>query len=160
MKRIKLRKVTESDIKYFAVWWRDDKLARLTSGILDPISDYKLSEYFADLYNNKKDYHFMIVADDTTIGHISLSKREGDWYETQIVIGNKDYWGQGYGTEAIKLLMIEAKKLNISKIFLEVRPTNTRAIKAYIKSGFIEAGKICYPNNKFLPETLRMEYYK
>ena len=160
MKRIKLRKVTKSDIEYFAVWWRDEELARLTSGILYEISDYELSKYFTDLYNSKNDYHFMIVTDDTTIGHISLSKREGDWYETQIVIGNKDYWGQGYGTEAIKLLMIEANKLDISKIFLEVRPTNTRAIKAYIKSGFIKTGKIYYPDNKFLPETLRMEYSK
>lgn len=158
MSKIILRKVTKPDIKYFAIWWRDKDLARLTSGILEPITDRELNLYFDNIYNSENDYHYMIVADDITIGHVSLSKREDNWYETQIVLGNKEFWGKGYGPEAIQLLIAEAKKLEIHKIFLEVRPTNIRAISAYIKSGFVKIKTIQYPDNEFLPETLRMEY--
>ena len=160
MEKVRLRKINNSDIKYFAIWWRDEELAKLTSGILDAISDDELEQYFDCVLNARGDYHFMIVVNNITIGHISLSKREDDWYETQIVIGNKDYLGKGYGHKAIGLLIKEAKRSNIYKIYLEVRPTNIRAIRAYIKSGFVEVGIIKYPENRYLPETLRMEYKK
>lgn len=156
MTKITLRLVNKSDIKYFSVWWRDSELARLTSGIIAPISDDKLNEYFLDILKNKNNHHFMIIVDSVTIGHVSLSKRQDDWYETQIVIGDHKYQGLGYGPRAIELLINEANKLHIDKIFLEVRATNTRAIKAYEKCGFIKDKMVQYPDNKYLPETLRM----
>lgn len=156
MTKITLEPVNKSDIKYLSVWWRDSELAKLTSGILAPISDDKLNEYFLDILKNNNNYHFMIIIDNVTIGHVSLSKRQDGWYETQIVIGNQEYLGHGYGPKAIELLIDKAKSLHINKIFLEVRPTNIRAIKAYEKCGFIKDKIIQYPENKYLPETLRM----
>ena len=97
----------------------------------------------------------MIMASSNIIGHISLSKRKDQWLETQIVIGEKDYWNQGYSSRAIKNLISKIDRL--TKIYLEVRPDNLRAIKAYEKSGFKKVKLIKYPNNKYLPETLRME---
>jgi RimJ/RimL family protein N-acetyltransferase len=153
---ISLRPVNKSDIRYFAIWWRDKDLAKLTSGILTPISNDELEEYFLGVTNNNSSYHFMIVANSVTIGHMSLSKKEEGWYETQIIIGDKEYLGYGYGPKAINLLVSKAKKLHIKKLFLEVRPTNMRAIKAYMQCGFIKDKTILYPENKHLPETLRM----
>lgn len=157
MIKIFLRKIKPADRKYFAKWWRDKELLKLTSGILKRISDQEVDKYFQALLNSKKDHHFVIIANKKTIGHIVLAKRKNSWYETQIVIGERQYWGRGYGTKAIKLLSKKAKKLNISKIYLEVRPANTRAIAAYENSGFMKAGIKKYPKNKYLPETLRME---
>lgn len=154
---IALRKVKIGDKKYFARWWRDRELLALTSGILKPISDKEVDTYFQNILNSKKDYHFMIAANGKTIGHISLTKRRNNWYETQIVIGEKKYWGMGHGSKAINLLIHKAKNLNISKIYLEVRPTNSRAIRAYTRSGFQEVKTILYTKNKHLPKTLRME---
>jgi RimJ/RimL family protein N-acetyltransferase len=102
----------------------------------------------------------MIAINGKTIGHISLSKRRGNWYETQIIIGEKEYWSKGFGTEAINLIIKKAKTLNIHKIYLEVRPNNLRAIKSYEKSGFISKKLIHYPKNINLSETLRMELTK
>lgn len=157
MIKIFLRKIKPADRKYFAKWWRDKELLKLTSGILKRISDQEVDKYFQALLNSKKDHHFVIIANKKTIGHIVLAKRKNSWYETQIVIGERQYWGRGYGTKAIKLLSKKAKKLNISKIYLEVRPANTRAIAAYENSGFMKAGIKKYPKNKYLLETLRME---
>jgi len=157
MDELLLRKLNFSDKKYFAEWWRDEELLRLTSGILDKISDDEVEEYFSAILNSTDDYHFMIDVGDKTVGHLSLSKRENDWYETQIIIGNKEYRGMGYGSEAINQLIEKAQDLSISRIYLEVRPDNLRAIKAYEKCGFQKKGIIHYPENKNQPETMRME---
>ena len=157
MIKINLRKIKLSDKNYFAKWWRDKELLKLTSGILKLISDQKVDKYFQAILDNKNDYNFMMIADREAIGHISLVKRRNDWHETQIVIGEKKYWGKGFGSKAIKILIIKAKKIGISKIYLEVRPTNLRAIMAYEQCGFQKVKIIKYPKNKYLPETLRME---
>lgn len=157
MNKIYLRKIKASDKKYFAKWWRDKELLKLTSGILKVISDKKVDKYFKNVLGSKKDYHFILTLNKKVIGHISLAKRKNNWYETQIVIGEKKYWGRGYGSEAIKLLIQKAKRLRISKIYLEVKPTNTRAIHAYERCGFKKVKTILYPKNKYLPKTLRME---
>lgn len=151
-----LRLLQSGDIKHFAKWWRDKDLIALTSGAFDEISDAEVARYFETM-KSISDYHFMIEVDGETIGHVSLSKREGGWYETQIVIGEKNYLGKGYGSEAIKKVIEFAKNKNITKIYLEVRPDNLRAIKAYEKCGFVESRIVEYPQNKNLPKTLRME---
>ncbi len=157
MSKLSLRKIKASDKEYFAKWWRDPALLKLTSGELNRISDKEVDEYFDAIYKTANFLEFMINLGQKTIGHISLVKRKNDWHETQIVIGDKKYWGKGSGTKAILLLMQKAKRLKIHKIFLEVRPTNKRAIKAYGNSGFIRKRIKKYPKNKNLPKTLRME---
>ena len=157
MIRINLRKIKPSDKNYFTRWWRDKELLKLTSGILKMISDKEIDKYFQAMLNSKDAYNFIIIADGKIIGHISLAKRKKDWHETQIVIGDKNYRGKGLGQKAIKLLIRKAEKNGISKIYLEVRPTNFRAIRAYEQCGFQKVKTVKYPKNKYLPETLRME---
>ena len=157
MLRVEFRKVKIADKDYFAKWWRDKELIRLTSGDFGVITDKEVEKYFGDILKNKIDYHYMIILGEKVIGHISLAKRRGRWYETQIVIGEEKYRGKGYGSEAIKLLIQKVKRLKISKIYLEVRPTNLRAIKAYERVGFRKVKVVSYPKNKFLPKTIRME---
>ena len=158
MNKINLRKIRPGDIRYFQKWWRDKDLIALTSGDFKPIIDVEIEEYFHDMVENKTNHHFMIDLGQQTIGHISLSKRRNNNHETQIVIGNKKYWGKGYGVKAIKLLLTKAKRLDIRKIYLEVRPENIRAIKAYEKVGFKVKGIKKYPKNPCQPKTLRMVY--
>jgi hypothetical protein len=58
------------------------------------------------------------------------------------VIGEKDVWGRGYGTEATQLLAEEAfSSLGLSEIRLEVFNHNQRAIAAYSKVGFKVSGE-------------------
>lgn len=151
-----LRKIELSDKKYFAKWWRDKDLLKLTSGVLKKISDKQIDKYFSQKIKSIDDFNFIITVNKKAIGHISLNKKKNNWYETQIIIGEKDYWGKGYGTKAIKQLIKEAKTKKISRIYLEVRPDNLRAIRSYKKCGFREIKIINYPKNKFLSKTLKM----
>ena len=155
---ISIRKLKKSDKKYFAKWWRDNELLELTSGVMEKISDAELDEYFKLILESVDDLHFIIQLDRKVIGHVNLIKCSDEWYETQIIIGDREFRGSGYGPQAIKLLIGNAKNLGIKKIFLEVRPTNIRAIKAYEKSGFVGCEIIKYKDNKNLSEVLRMEY--
>jgi RimJ/RimL family protein N-acetyltransferase len=49
--------------------------------------------------------------------------------------------GKGYGTEAVKLLLKFAfNDLNLNKVYLKVFQNNERAIKCYLKAGFVKEG--------------------
>lgn len=52
----------------------------------------------------------------------------------------KDYWDQGIGTDMIKRLFEQAKKMKIRIIELEVIADNVRAIHLYHKMGFVDIG--------------------
>ncbi|WP_019680527.1 GNAT family N-acetyltransferase [Ruminococcus flavefaciens] len=52
----------------------------------------------------------------------------------------KDHWNQGIGTEMIKRIIEQAKKINIRIIELEVITDNAGAIALYHKMGFIDIG--------------------
>ena len=147
MLKLSLRKIQISDKKYFAKWWRNKELLKLTSGVLGPISNKKVEKYFSALFKNNEDYHFVIMLNRKAIGHIALAKRKNGWHETQIIIGEKEYWSKGYGTKAIQLLIKKAKQFGVSKIYLEVRPNNIRAVKTYEKCGFKKSEIKKYPKN-------------
>ena len=132
-------------------------MLKLTSGVLRRISDEEVEKYFSAIFDVKENHHFIIELNQNVIGHSSLIKRKNGWHETQIIIGEKKYWDKNYGTSAIQLLIKKAKKLSISKIYLEVRPDNIRAITTYEKCGFKKSGIKKYPENKYLPETLVMK---
>ena len=58
-----------------------------------------------------------------------------------IFIGEKQFWNQGYGTEATQLLLDYAfNLLNLNRVELGVLAFNQRGINAYKKAGFKEIG--------------------
>jgi RimJ/RimL family protein N-acetyltransferase len=62
--------------------------------------------------------------------------------ELGIGIGDKDYWGRGFGRESIQLLLTYAfKYLNYRKVWLRVHGVNERAIRAYQACGFVVEGR-------------------
>ena len=59
-----------------------------------------------------------------------------------IVIGDKDYWDRGFGTEALSLLLDYGfSLLNLNNIMLGTFEFNKRAIFCYKKLGFKEIGR-------------------
>jgi len=60
----------------------------------------------------------------------------------RIVIGEKDCWGKGYGTEATRLVMQEGfERHRLDVIKLEVFKQNTRARSTYARIGFRTMGE-------------------
>ena len=59
----------------------------------------------------------------------------------RLVIGEKDAWGRGFGTEATDLVLAEAfLRLGLDRVNLEVFRHNPRAQRAYARVGFRETG--------------------
>lgn len=154
---IQLRPVLPDDLKYFAIWWRDAELIALTSGNFSNLPDDQLERYFQDIVAQRNRIDRMIEMDGVTIGHVNVQGRSGDWWELQIIIGEKNYWGNGYGPLAIQQLLEILIPRGMRKVYLEVRPENVRAIGAYEKCGFVAVSRASH-NNPNQPETIRMEY--
>ena len=58
-----------------------------------------------------------------------------------IIIGDKAYWGQGYGTDAVRAMLSWAFGwLNLNRVYLTVYAYNERAIGCYLKCGFLQEG--------------------
>lgn len=63
--------------------------------------------------------------------------------ELGITIGDKTHWGQGYGREAVNLLVEYAFQYrNMHRVWLEVIGNNERAIRAYKSVGFEVEGTL------------------
>lgn len=93
-----------------------------------------------------RDHVFTIVqrATDRPIGRcllFGLNKTDRST-KVGIFIGEKDCWGKGYGTEAMRLLLDYAfNLLNLHSVMLGVYSFNDRAIRSYKSLGFKEIGR-------------------
>ena len=77
-----------------------------------------------------------------------------DWVarsaEVGIMLGDKSIWNQGYGTEAMTLLLRHAfRTLNLNRVSLHVYAYNLRAIRTYEKVGFVQEGRLRQAVYKF-----------
>ena len=127
-------------------WQRDSEFHRLADG--DPAeltSAKKIKEWIEKNVErdfNPSRYFFSIRAldDDKLIGFLGL------WLElvhsevwVGIGIGERDYWGKGYGTQASKMLLRFAfAELNLFRVTANVAEYNEGAIALMKKLGFTE----------------------
>lgn len=130
----------EKELKYWEEWDLDSEYKRLLDDApATPIAGSIAKEHFED--SNGSGALFMVhaKADDRVIGFIEL---EGfDWAARSgwvgIGIGDPEYRGKGYGTEAMQLVLDYAfRGLNLNRVNLNVFAYNERAIRSYEKSGF------------------------
>lgn len=88
---------------------------------------------------------FAIEADGQFIGQCALFRFDAiaRTSEIGITIGDKAYWGRGYGREAIRLLVDHGfTQRNLRKIWLHVHAGNLRAQRAYLACGFEQEGRL------------------
>lgn len=97
---------------------------------------------------NPDSINFAITANEANsklIGQCGLWRHDqlGRTVELGITIGVREYWGRGYGREAVTLLVDYAFRLrNLRKVHLSVHASNTRAIRCYAAAGFVEEGRL------------------
>lgn len=88
---------------------------------------------------------FAIEADGKYIGGCGLFHFDetARTCEMGIGIGDRQYWGRGYGRDAVRVLLDYAFRLrNLHKVWLSVNGTNERAIRSYRACGFVEEGRL------------------
>jgi RimJ/RimL family protein N-acetyltransferase len=81
-----------------------------------------------------------------------------------MMIGDKDYWGKGYGTDAMKVLMkFIFEDMNMNKIRLSVFSFNERAKRCDEKCGFQVEGilkKEIFKEGKYYDEIIMSAFNK
>jgi len=99
--------------------------------------------YYFDGSAPEKGRCFMIEVNNVAIGVVAYNdihyvhKR----VELDIVIGNEEDCGKGYGTDALKTLVRYLfDKFDLNRIWIVARANNPRSIRAYEKAGFIQEG--------------------
>jgi RimJ/RimL family protein N-acetyltransferase len=146
--KVILRAVTRDDLERLCEFNNDVDVEVAGGG--DPPMPQSLArlhaEYDANVSKGGRDGpSFAIEADGQCIGQCALFQFD-DVAQTcalGITIGDKDYWGRGYGRDALRLLLDYAFRLrNVRRVYLTVNSTNERAIRAYYACGFVEEGRL------------------
>ncbi len=146
-------------------WKTDRELASLdaTTPLATTFSEY-LSGYSSALHNPKPPQNEFAIKtrDGKHIGNcayygIKKTRREA---EVGIIIGNCNYWDRGYGTDAVKALIIHIfRSTDLIRIHLKTLRDNKRAQRCFSKCGFTTCGHQVKEGHKFvLMELTRSRY--
>ena len=146
-KRIILRSINRADLSHLCEFNNDVEVELAGGG--DPPIPQTLARLEADFDQDtarggRDGASFAIETEGTLIGQCALFNvnHTAQTCELGITIGDKSYWGQGYGREAINLLLDYAFRLrNVRKVWLTVNGSNERAVHAYRACGFVEEGR-------------------
>ncbi len=142
--RVSLRPFSEDDLPYVQKWSRDAELRRMI-GEVAPMSRADAEKWFRELLADKDRVWFAIILKkgDRVIGEAGLLRMFGPWRSTDmtIIIGEKDEWGKGYGTEVGHLLLHYAfGQLGFHRISIGVVGSNKRALRFWKSLGFKKEG--------------------
>ena len=145
---VQLRSHVVANRPAFQRWYADEEIARLLRHDQRPLNAIQSRSYFDTIIMplSARGMCFAIheAATDRLIGTTALTDvRDSDYRSAlfRIVIGEKDCWGRGYGTEATRLVVEEAfRRHGLDEVRLEVFRHNARAIATYRRVGFRETG--------------------
>ena len=144
--KIELGPVQREYLPKYVEWLNDWEVSRfLKPGIPRGLT---LEDEIAWFEQRGKDnsslvFAILTLADNKLIGncglhHLDLKNRTAIF---GIFIGDKDYWGKGYGTDSTRTLLRYAfEQLGLNRVELEVYDYNPRAVRAYEKAGFRRDG--------------------
>lgn len=145
-KRLTLRAIERDDLARYVVWLNDLEVIHHLK-TYPPMNLEDETDWYESQRKNGSTLNLAIVVSDEErhIGSVSLMKinqREQN-AELGIMIGDKTCWGQGYGREAILLLLRYGfTTLNLHRIYLRVDANHTPAIRCYLSCSFVEEGRL------------------
>jgi len=137
-----LRSIVLSDAPRFVKWFADPEVTQFILAKRVTLAEER--KWIRGLAKQKAKLTCAIdTQDGIHIGSIDfhkISKRDKN-ATFGIVIGDKRYWNQGYGTDATRVLIRYGfQKLKLHRIDLEVHENNPRAIAVYKRLGFKKEG--------------------
>ena len=143
--KTKLRAIEREDLPTFVRWFNDPEVRQYLAMYM-PMSMAEEEQWFEHQLEDRDGKVFAIETEDSVhIGNIGLHSI--DWKNRRaylgIVIGEKEYWGRGYGSDAIRALLGFAfGEVNLHRVYLTVYGYNERAIRCYEKCGFRHEGRL------------------
>ncbi|MFX1512455.1 MAG: GNAT family N-acetyltransferase [Promethearchaeota archaeon] len=147
-KLVRLRGLELTDLDRMTELWNNWDIRQYLVSVV-PASKAEEEQWIRSTWERRQkgtDYIFAIetLAEKEYIGNIGL--HQFHWINRSAILGiailDPAFWGQGYGTDALKTLLKYAfETLNLNRVELEVFENNERAQRAYQKVGFKEVGR-------------------
>jgi diamine N-acetyltransferase len=144
--RVRLRSIERTDIPTFVRWFNDPEVRQYLL-MYAPMSAAMEERWFETQLETKDGFFLAIEAriEDTWLHIGNAGLHRVDWKNRHatygIVLGEKAYWGQGFGTDATHtVLRFAFDELNLHRVELEVYDFNPRAMRCYEKAGFRREG--------------------
>ncbi len=144
--RVILRRHVPENLAWFRRWYADPEIARLARYQEAPMRPEEIERFFAARVIGP-DAMAMAIHErsgNRLVGTCAFSQLDGDNGSAlyHITIGEKDAWGQGYGTEGTRLMLDHAfRTMGLHRVALFVFEFNERAIRAYKSCGFVLEGR-------------------
>jgi RimJ/RimL family protein N-acetyltransferase len=142
--RVRLRALDPSDFPLLTHWLNDSDVMVYWGrpGNTVSVSEVAAQEERNAARGNSRKY-IIETTDGVPIGQIDYY--DLDWQARSawisIMIGHPDYWGGGYGTDAMRTLLTYLfRQLGLHRVALTAHAGNERARKSYRKNGFVEEG--------------------
>ena len=148
MPNIRLRAFEREDLEIVLRWVNDEEVTKyLSDSLIYPVSRADEMKWIESISNaNHKE---KILAVETLKGELigSIGLTNINWVERKaemgIMIGEKDHWNKGYGSDAVReILRLAFERMNLNRIYLRVFENNPRAIRVYERCGFRKEGTL------------------
>jgi RimJ/RimL family protein N-acetyltransferase len=144
--KTKLREKKLTDVRADFRWQSDPELSKLDAA---PALNMSFTLYLLDytsMIHEQEFYRFPLAVEtregrhigNCTLYDIDEKKREG---QVGIMIGDKDYWNQGYGADVMTTFTNYIfRHSTLNRLYLKTLDWNARAQKSFAKSGFLQCG--------------------
>jgi RimJ/RimL family protein N-acetyltransferase len=142
---VRLRLRTEEDIPLFVRWYSDPEVLHwlhLSEGP-EQTTEVERQRFEATERDPTRLTWIIETRDGAPIGSVGLLAIEETHKRAElgISIGEKSYWGRGYGTDAIRVaLRFAFQNLGLRRVTLITDADNERGIRCYEKCGFVKEG--------------------
>lgn len=141
MSEIFLKPFTIHDLKDFMEWATDDLVTQHLTW--NSYTNFKQAQDFFESVVSKHSWFKAISLNEKVIGSITLTQGSGI-YACKAELGYvlaRNYWGQGFATQAVKLAVIQGfNELSIKRIEAFVEPLNVASQKVLEKNNFFIEG--------------------
>jgi len=154
MVRLREKKLTDALEDY--AWQTDPELAELDAL---PVMSLTFRQYLSNhtaelLYATATKRQFAVeTLNGKHIGNCAyygVDEAKGE-AELGIMIGNRDHWDKGYGSDAVNALVNHIfTQTNLNRIHLKTLDWNTRAQKCFQKCGFTPCGESLREGHNFI----------
>ena len=145
--RVTLRPFRREDLEALRRWHDDGEVMQFWGERLPLVAEGRFEEELAPggrFTRFDMNGHFCVCDEtDRPIGRLSYEgfRATERHAELGILIGEKDAWSKGYGSEAIRLLLDYLfNQRGAHRVWLTVQARNARAQRAYEKVGFRREG--------------------
>ena len=158
--------------KLFVKWFNDEIVTYFMFTGQKPQNTEQIVEQLKKELKEENNAVFLVVDLETKkpIGYAGLYEINSTTKkaEFRVLIGDKDFWSRGYGTEIIELIKYYGfDRLNLNRIYLGYTANNKSASKAYQKAGYVFEGILkedIYRNSQYYDSIrmaiLRKNYYE